>query len=256
MNDQAKNSANNLKLFGILQNIEMRASQAVAEGLHPSEFLSLLLSDEELYRKNRLSLSLTKRAKFRHQADIEDWDQSFDRGISKAKLKELSLLSFYKNKENLIILGRTGEGKTQLAISLGRKVCQSGESVVFLPMNLMFEEIIAARAAGRLLGYLNRLNQTQVIIFDDFGLRNYTHEEANVLVELLEGRVKRGPVIVTSQVDPKGWMKLFEDPVIAEAIVDRLINPSQKIKLSGGSYREKLNLPSVAKNVENKAMLN
>jgi DNA replication protein DnaC len=103
---------------------------------------------------------------------------------------------------------------------------------------------------------LNRLNQTHVIIFDDFGLRSYTHEEANVLVELLDGRVKKGPIIVTSQVDPKGWYKLFEDPVIAEAIVDRMVNPSQKIKLTGGSYRERLNLLPNGKSVEQKALLN
>jgi DNA replication protein DnaC len=139
---------------------------------------------------------------------------------------------------------------------VGRKVCQSNQSVAFLPVNLMFEEVLAARAAGKMLNYLNRLNQTHVIIFDDFGLRSYTHEEANVLVELLEGRVKKGPIIVTSQVDPKGWYKLFEDPVIAEAIVDRMVNPSQKIKLTGGSYRERLNLPSTGKSVEQKALLN
>jgi len=256
MIDQAKRIANELKFFGFHQNMETRAAQAVAQGLQPAEFLTLLLQDEHLYRKDRLAKSLTKRAKFRHQADIEDWDQSFDRGISKSKLKELALLSFQKNKENLIVLGKTGEGKTQLAICVGRKVCQNSQSVAFLPVNLMFEEVLAARATGKMLGYLHRLNQTQVIILDDFGLRSYTHEEANVLVELLEGRVKKGPIIVTSQVDPKGWFKLFEDPVIAEAIVDRMVNPSQKIRLTGGSYRERLNLLPSGKTIAQEAVLN
>jgi DNA replication protein DnaC len=242
MIDPTKRLANELKFFGIHQNLEVRAAEAVTSQLHPLEFLNLLLQDEKLFRQDRLSKSLTKRAKFRHQADLEDWDTSYDRGLTKPKLKELSLLAFQKNKQNLIILGKTGEGKTQLAICLGRKACQDGQSVAFLPVNLMFEEVLAARAAGKLLGYLQRLNQTQVIILDDFGLRTYTHEEANVLVELLEGRVKKGPIIVTSQVDPKGWIKLFEDPVIAEAIVDRMINPAQRLQLKGGSYREKLNL--------------
>jgi len=244
MNQQANNIANELKLFGIHQNLEARAAEAVAHSLHPLEFLSLLLQDEKLYRKDRLSKSLTKRAKFRHQADMEDWDTSYERGLTKSKLKELSLLAFQKNKQNLIILGKTGEGKTQLAISIGRRACREGQSVGFLPVNLMFEEVLAARAAGKLLGYLHKLNQTQMIILDDFGLRGYSHEEANVLVELLEGRVKKGPVIITSQVDPKGWHKLFEDPVIAEAIVDRMVNPSQRLQLKGGSYRERLNLPT------------
>lgn len=256
MHEQAKRTAYELRFFGIHQNLDSRSAQAVANNMHPSEFLALILQDEQNFRRDRLSKSLTKRAKFRHQADIEDWDTSFDRGLSKAKLKELSVLSFMKNKQNLLILGRTGEGKTHMAISLGRKICQENMSVSFLPVNLMFEEVLAARAAGKILGYLGRLNQTQVLILDDFGLRNYTHEEANFLVELLEARAKKGPVIITSQVDPKGWFKLFEDPIIAEAIVDRMINPSQRIHLQGGSYREKLNLLPKGKSLEEKAMLN
>jgi DNA replication protein DnaC len=256
MHEPTKRLANELKFFGIHQNLEARAAEAVANGLHPLEFLGLLLQDEKHYRKDRLSKSLAKRAKFRHQADIEDWDTSYDRGLTKPKLKELSLLSFEKNRQNLIILGKTGEGKTQLAICLGRKACQDGQSVAFLPVNIMFEEALAARAAGKLLSYLQRLNQTHILILDDFGPRGYTHEEANVLVELLEGRIKKGPVIVTSQVDPKGWYKLFEDPVIAEAIVDRMINPTQRLQLKGGSYRERLNLPSNGKPLAENKLLN
>jgi DNA replication protein DnaC len=255
MHELTKSLANELKFFGIHHNLEARAAEAVSGSLHPLEFLGLLLQDEKLARQDRLSRSLTKRAKFRHQADIEDWDTSYDRGLTKPKLKELALLSFQKNKQNLILLGKTGEGKTQLAICVGRKACQDGQSVAFLPVNLMFEEVLAARAAGKFLGYLQRLNQTQVLILDDFGLRGYTHEEANVLVELLEGRVKKGPIIVTSQVDPKGWFKLFEDPVIAEAIVDRMINPAQRLQLKGGSYRERLNLLPNGKALAEKPML-
>jgi DNA replication protein DnaC len=255
METQAKRIAYDLRFFGIHQNLESRAQQAVSQNLHPLEFLSLILEDEKNFRRDRLSKSLTKRAKFRHQADFEDWDMSFDRGLSKARLKELALLSFIRNKENLIILGRTGEGKTHLAITLGRKICQDNLSVAFLPVNLMFEEVLAARSSGKMIGYLKKLNSTQVLILDDFGLRQYTHEEATVLVELLEARARKGPVIITSQVDPKGWFKLFEDAVIAEAIVDRMINPSQRVILKGGSYREKLNQLSSGKTlVENMSL--
>ena len=240
MNEQVRQHAYDMRLLGIHQNFESRSSEAIKAGLHPLEFLNLLLQDEKNYRKDRLSKSLTKRAKFRHQADIEDLDLSYDRGLTKPKIKDLLQLQFIKQKNNLLLLGKTGAGKTHLAITLGRKICESNLSVMFLPMTLMFEEVIVAKSAGKLLGYLNKLNQTQVLILDDFGLRNYTHDEANVLVELLEARSKKGPVIVTSQVDPEGWYKLFEDPVIAEAVVDRLKNPSQKIQLIGPSYREKL----------------
>jgi len=239
-NDQIKNMAHKLYLIGIHQSLEARSAEAVAGNLHPNEFLQLLLEDELLYRKNRFAKSLLSRAKFRHDCALEDWDQTFDRGLSKNKLKELGAFSFFNNKENLLILGKTGEGKTHLAAAIGRRLCSEGISAAFLPVNFLFEEVVAAKSAGKYLGYLKKLSQTKVLVLDDFGLRNYTHDEATTLVDLLEERSRKGPVIVSSQVDPKGWQKLFEDPVIAEAIVDRLINPSQKITLKGGSYRERL----------------
>ena len=255
MNTQAKRLAHELRLFGIHASIEARTEEAIARQLHPSEFLSLLLEDERLQRKDRLAKSLSTRAKFRRDAAVEDWDSTFDRGLPKATLKELAALGFFRNNQNLIILGRTGEGKTHLAISLGRRLCQDGQSVAFLSMGLLFEEVLAARAAGKVINYLTRLNQTRAPIFDDFGLRCYTHEEAGVLVELLEARSRKGPVIVTSQVDPQGWHKLFEDPVIAEAVVDRLLNPSQRVQLKGGTYRDRFNTLPVGKNLASKSVL-
>ena len=240
MNEQIQRLSHELRLFGIHANFEARAAQATSRGYHPLEFLHLLLEDERLYRKDRLGKSLTTRAKFRHLCDLEDWDAGYDRGINKAQLKDLAALNFYRDNTNLHILGKTGEGKTQLAIAVGKRLCQEGLSVALLPMSLLFEEVSANRSSGTLLGYLRRLAQTKVLIFDDWGLRNYTHDEATILVEILEARAKKGPVIVTSQVNPNAWMKLFEDPAIAEAVTDRLRNPSHKIMLKGGSYRERL----------------
>jgi len=124
-------------------------------------------------------------------------------------------------------------------------------------VNFLFEEVMAAKAAGKYLSFVKRLTQSQVIVLDDFSLRNYTHDEANVLVDILEDRHRKGSVVATSQVDPKGWLKLFEDPVIAEAIVSRLEHPSQRLILNGGNYREKLQKPLPAgKKLEQEKMLN
>lgn len=242
MNEQVRRLSYELRLFGIHENFEARAASATGQGQHPVEFLELLLEDERLFRKNRLGKSLTSRAKFRYLCDLEDWDMSYDRGITKSQIKELAAFSFYKSNTNLHILGKTGEGKTQLAIAVGKRLCQDSQSVAFLPLSLLFEEVQAYRSSGKLLGYLTRLSQTKVLILDDWGLRPYTHEEATILLEILEARTKKGPVIVTSQVNPKAWIKLFEDPAIAEAVTDRLLNPSIKILLKGGSYRERMQL--------------
>ena len=246
MLDQVKNLSYQMRLFGIHQACERRASEAFSQQLHPLEFLRLLLEEELLSRKDRTAKALVTKARFRFRAELEDLDLSFHKDLSKAKIKELSELSFLHNLENLLILGKTGLGKTHLAIALGKRLCQEGPPTQFLAVNFLFEEIQAARAAGRYLHYIRSLIKAKVLILDDLGLRNYTHEEATSLIDILEERYHeeryhKAPLIVTSQVEPQGWLKLFEDPVIGEAIVDRLIHPAQKITLKGEkSYREKL----------------
>ncbi len=241
MLDQVKNLTHQMRLFGIHEACERRAQEALSQQLHPLEFLRLVLEDEVLSRKGRTAKALTTKAHFRFRADLEDWDFSFHRDLPKAKISELSQLSFLYNLENLLILGKTGLGKTHLAIALGKRLCHEGHGTLFLPVNFLFEEIQAAKAAGRYLNYVRSLIKAKVLILDDLGLRNYTHEEATSLIDILEERYQKAPVIVTSQVEPQGWLKLFEDPVIAEAIVDRLIHPCQKITLKGErSYREKI----------------
>jgi DNA replication protein DnaC len=257
LNDQLKMISHELRLFGVHASFERRAAEAAAQGLNHLEFTRLLLEDEKLHRKDRTAKMLTTKAKFRLQSNLEDWDQTYERGMTKLKLKELVALSFTQSNENLLIFGKTGEGKTHLAVAIGRRLCSENTSTLFLPVNFLFEEVQAAKASGKYLSYVKRLTMTRVIILDDFGLRNYTHEEANVLVDLLEDRHRKGSVIVTSQVDSRGWLKLFEDPVIAEAIVSRLEHPSQRITLRGGNYREKLQTSSKSeKKIEGKQMLN
>lgn len=246
--DQVKSICHQMRLFGVRDAVERRAQAALADQQHPLEFLRLVLEDELLARRNNLGKRLTTKACFRATADLEDLDVTYDRGITKAKLKEISLLNFYHNRENLLMLGGTGTGKTHMAIAIGRRACQETISTAFIPTSFLFEEAIAERAAGTYVKHIRKLGKIQLLVLDDFGLRNYTHDEATILVDILEERYQKGSVVITSQVNPEGWLKLFEDPVIAEAIVDRLKSPSQELRLKGPSYRDRL----AAKNQNNR----
>lgn len=240
MFESIKSLSHELRLFGIHRSVERRCSEALSDSLHPSELVRLLLEDEKMQRKEAAGKRLTSRARFRNGSAIENFDMSFDRGITKQKLKELSLLNFFHKKENLLIIGKTGVGKTNLAIALGKKLCEEGEVTSFFSSNLLFEEAQAERAAGRYLKWIQKVKKNTVMILDDFALRNYSHDEANTLLEIIEERYQKGITIITSQVSPPGWSSLFEDPVIAEAIVDRLKNPSCLVELKGESYRKRL----------------
>jgi len=149
--DQTRQLAHHLRLFGIHAHLERRAAEALASQMHPLEFLRLLLEDEALFRKDRVAKILATRARFRSAAEIADWDGTYDRGIAKPKLKELASLGFFLSQENRLLLGKTGEGKTHLAVALGRRLCAEGIQTTCLPVNLLFEEIAAARAAGKYL---------------------------------------------------------------------------------------------------------
>ena len=240
--DQVRKLAYNLKLHGVHESFQRHADEAVSNSLHPHEFLKMVLEEEVLYRKNRKATTLLSRAKFRSHVDIEDWDSTFERGIDKPSLRALAQLSFFHKKQSLILLGATGRGKTHLATALGRQLCHGGYSTQFMPVNFLFEELQAHRDSGKYLSFMKKLTKLDVLILDDFGLRNYTHSEATFLVDMLEYRTQKGSQIITSQVEPQGWRSLFEDPIIADAVVDRLINPSMQFIIKGGSYRTKLSV--------------
>jgi DNA replication protein DnaC len=229
-----------LRLAGIRNLFEARCLQAQNEGMPHNEFLSMVLEDEKLHRKNNAAKKLEAKAKFRNTATLESWDSTFERGISKQKIKEFLKLGFWADKKNLVFVGQTGAGKTQLAISIGRVACASGLSVAFISTNRLFEESQAVRASGKYLSWFKQLCKNDIIIFDDFGLREYTHDEAMILLDLLEERYQKGMQIITSQVDIEGWQSLFADKVASEAIVDRLKNPSEKVVLTGPSYRGRI----------------
>ena len=135
MLDQVKNLSHQMRLFGIHQAAERRAAEALAQQLHPLDFLRLVLEEELLARKDRTAKALVTKARFRFRADLEDWDVTFHKDMPQAKVKELSELTFLHNLENLLIVGKTGLGKTLLATALGKRLCQDGHPTVFLSAN-------------------------------------------------------------------------------------------------------------------------
>jgi DNA replication protein DnaC len=228
-----------LKILGIKQSIEYRLAEARSSDIDIEDFLYLILEDEKIYRTNRRSERLRKKAKFNNSVSLDEFEATVERGINKMMLKKLRSLDFLEKNENLIFTGGTGTGKSYLAQSVGQLCCLYGYETLFLPVNRMFKEIQAAEASGEYIKYINRLSRAKVLIFDDFGLRNYTHTEATILYDICEQKYQKSTIVITSQVKPQGWKSLFEDDVVAEAILDRLESCAHHINLKGPSYRKK-----------------
>ena len=228
----------NLRLLGMHESLDYRVSHATEVGLGYEDFLMGILEDEIIYRKNKKSERLKKRAKFRDDNHLEDFDYNKKRGVPKSVVKQWQTLTFLENYQNILLVGGTGVGKTFLAEGIGQHSCKEGNETLFFSVNLLFEEIKSQKIAGKYLSFVSKIKKAKLIILDDFGLRKYTHEEATVLYELLEERYSRGSLVVTSQVKPEGWKGLFEDEVIAEAILDRIISKSHRYDLKGESFRK------------------
>jgi DNA replication protein DnaC len=228
---------NELKFIGMKEALEYRVTEAMQGSIAYSEFLALILEDEKIYRRSRRSEMLRKRAKFNIYASLDEFKPGSNRGITKASVKQFKTMNFYQSKENLIFIGGTGAGKSFLAQAIGHEACNQCMETIYIPVNKLFREIEIAEASGTYLNYLTRISRAKILILDDFGLRNYSHEEANIIYDILEERYQKASTILTSQVKPQGWKKLFEDEVIAEAIVDRLTSCAHIIDVTGDSFR-------------------
>ncbi len=229
---------NHLKFFGIKETLDYRLTEAMKDNISYQDFLTLIFEDERLYRDNHKSDKLRKRAKFKDRASLEEFEASAQRGVNKSMIKQMQTLHFMNNHENLIFYGQTGAGKSYLAQAIGHTACQSGRETLFVSVNLLFHQIQAAEKSGTYLNFLQRMAKAHLLILDDFALRNYTHQEATILYQIIDDRYHKSSTIITSQVKPQGWNSLFEDPVIAEAIIDRISSCAHSIELKNGNYRK------------------
>jgi DNA replication protein DnaC len=168
-------------------------------------------------------------------------------------IKELQSLNFLRGFENIIFVGGTGVGKTFLAQAIGHAACISGKESKFIHVNYLFEQYKSAERSGHTLSFLKKMSAYEVLILDDIGLRKFTHEEAILLYQIIDDRYQKGSTIITSQVKPQGLRDLFDDQVMAEAILDRLASNAHIIELKNGAgcnYR-KNHVPKKKISVEN-----
>ena len=248
-----KSSFSELRLGGMRESIDYRLMESAKAGLGYEDFLKLLVNDEQLYRVNAIAAKLRKRATFKDVVLLSDFDADAKRGVSKIMIKELQTLNFLKGFENIIFVGGTGVGKTFLAQAIGHASCLSGKESKFIHVNYLFEQYKSSERSGHTLSFLKKMSSYEVLILDDIGLRKFTHEEAILLYQIIDDRYQKGSTIITTQVKPPGLRDLFDDQVMAEAILDRLTSNAHVIELKngiGGNYR-KNHVPKKKISVEN-----
>jgi DNA replication protein DnaC len=233
----AKNLMADMKLLGMLAAFDTALTEATRDKISYSEFLDALLQAEGDYRLERKTGYRIKAAKFTLRCAFEDIDFTANRSISKAQIKELYSLHWLHEGRPLLLIGQTGVGKTFLAQAAGLHACASGKSVLFMTLTTWLENLALARSSGTYLRYRDKLSRPDVVIIDDFGMRKLSSTEAQDLCEMLEARSIDKSTVFTTQLPLDHWSEVIADPVIADAIRDRLEHAALTINITGESYR-------------------
>jgi DNA replication protein DnaC len=229
-----------LKLSGMLDAIAARAEEARASRLDPLDFLVLLLDDELTRREAEAVARRIYRARFEDVCDLRDFDFGFNPEIPRPRLWDLASGRFIDERTSVLLCGPTGVGKTFVAQALGLEACRQGRRVLFTKVGALLTDLAGGRADGSWQRRLGRYLSPELLVLDDFAMREYTPAQAEDLYELVGRRYRRGSLILTTNREPKDLYALFPNPVLAEGLLDRLLNSAYVITMLGQSYRPRL----------------
>jgi len=201
------------------------------------ERLSMLVDRELLQRDNSRLQRRLKKAHFHLEATLEDFDFSPTRGIDKHQILELSHGAWISHHLNLIISGPTGAGKTYLSCALGHAACRGDFFVRYFRTPRFLQDLRLAHADGSYPKLLATLTRFDVLIFDDWMRDTLSLAQSQDLLDILDDRYGHTSTIVVTQIPVDAWHERIPDPTIADAILDRLVNNSYRLQLSGESQR-------------------
>jgi len=225
-----------LALSGMLDTLEARLAQADAGELGHVEFLQALCEDE-LARRDAAGIARRVRAAhFEQTCAIEDFDFKFNPKIPAARIRDLASLRFVEAGEPVVLHGPVGVGKTMIAQALGHQACRRGYTVAFTKTSRLLADLAGGHADRTWEARLRRWARPAVLVLDDFAMRAFTPGQSDDLYELVSERTGKS-LIATANRAATDWYSLFPNPVVAESILDRVVNSAHHLHMDGKSYR-------------------
>jgi len=231
-------SLRTLRLSGMLDTLGARLDQARAGELGHLEFLQVLCEDEIGRRAATALARRVRAARFEQTYTLEDFDFAYNPNIPAALIRDLAAGGFVDAGESVILYGPVGVGKSHVAQALGHAACRRGHTVIFATAARVLADLAGGHADGSFEGRLRRWARPQILVMDDFGIRPFTATQADDLYELVTER-RAGSLILASNRAPADWYGLFPAPVVAEGVLDRVVNSAHHVPMEGKSYRPK-----------------
>lgn len=232
-----KESAAYLKLPYIKNQYKEAIKEAHLNDMSHEEFLDELLKREVETRSQNAIRNRIQQAKFPYTMILNDYKREHLSVEIKTKIKELEMLEFIDNGENIVLIGNPGTGKTALAIALGMKACQGNQSVLFINASNLLIDLKEAMNLNQINRYKKKFEKYDLVIVDELGYCSFDKERGEILFNLLSSRNEKKSTIITSNLTFDRWNEIFNDQVLTGAMIDRLAYKSHLIDMTGDSYR-------------------
>lgn len=211
--------------------------KAVKEKLPAARLIDLVCSTERNFREERRVRTSLKLSGLSMGKTLEAYDFTFQRGVDRGKVELLSTCEFARRRENVLLLGPPGVGKTHLAEGLGIKAVQNGFSVAFISADELVDQLRRDDASGRRTRRRKYMNAS-VLLIDELGFQALDRRDAHLLFKVISYRYERGSTVITSNKSVREWPEMLAgDDVLATAILDRLLHHCHVVQIDGRSWR-------------------
>ena len=228
-----------LRLSAMAETLDERTQMAQLQQMTHLDFLALLIDDEIDRRLQKKHQRLENAAGFENVKLLSQFDFAAVPTLDRSVVLDMATCQFVHKKQNWIVCGPTGVGKSHLATAIGYEAIKREMNTLAFSMSKLLGNLHAARADGSHHSLLRKVATCDLLILDDFGLRPLTEGGADDLYEIIQTRYERGSIVITSNRAPAEWPDLFGNTLLASAALDRLTHHARVTVITGDSYRQR-----------------